>query len=334
MTENYYIVKILRGGGVVLPTTVIYGDVEIRPASSDGISELEAISQSVASARKKEDYEIASRIATVIQASTLEEALLLADQRFVPILDLISVEFALSEFSLTRYGYVKNLDTGDITALQSENFEPSLTFVVPRGPIKKYEFNQWILRQSSELAERYKRSIHWTRSAKWEESIQMAILYRWFAVEALFKQDERDDITSLLLLFLGFPGGHYSRHISRNILSNLSSNPAWASWKKRLQDIVDKIRIFRNDSVHGGFRSVDYTPRELRLYHQVMAYGAARCQGATRSALEANIVTVSEFKDYASLIFEGHGNVEADIFGNIIFSLESGVLPGAANIHI
>jgi hypothetical protein len=292
------------------------------------------ISQSVATARKKVDFEIASRIATVIQAPTLDEAILLADQRFVPILDLVSVEFALSEFSLTKNGYAKNLDTGDITPLHPRDFEPSLTFVVPRGPIKKYEFNQWLLRQSSDLAERYKRSIHWTRSAKWEESIQMAILYRWFAVEALFKQEEGDDISSLLLLFLGFPGGSYSKHISRNLLSNLAQNPAWAKWKRMLQGIVDKIRIFRNDSVHAGFRSVDYTPHELRLYHQIMAYGAARCQGAVRGALQSKIETVSEFKDYAGLIFEGNGNLEDDIFGNIIFSFENGLLPGTTNLHI
>jgi hypothetical protein len=334
MTVNFYIVKILNGGGAVLPSTTIYGEVEIRPASADDKRERDAILQSTATARIKVEHEIASRIATVVQAASLAEAMLLADERFVPILDLLSVDFPLSEFSLTQYGYVKNLDSGDITPIQSQGFGPSLTFVVPRGPIKKSEFNQWFLRQSSDLAERYKRSIHWTRSAKWEESIQMAILYRWFSIEALFKQDEGDDITSLLLLFLGFPGGTYSKHISRGLLSRLAQNSEWTKWKKLSKDIVDKIRVFRNDSVHAGFRSVDYTPHELRLYHQIMTFGASRCQGAVKMALQSKIETVLDFKYYAGIIFEGHGRVENDILHNIIFSLENDTFPGTSRIHI
>ncbi|WP_124478509.1 MULTISPECIES: hypothetical protein [Burkholderia] len=326
---NFYVLKILAGGGAVFPVTEVYGDVEIRPASTDDETEAAAISDSAFEKFPKDEQQIAARIATIVRATSIEEAIRLADEKFVPILDLLSAKFALSDFSLTQVGHVKNLDDGSICPIKSNFLGPSLTFIVPRGVVNKSDFEHWIIRQKTDLAERYKRSLHWARNAKWEKSTQMAILYRWFSVEALFKESENDNISSLLLLYLGFPGGTYSKDISRDLLSQLSKNESWVKWKKLLQGIVEKIRIFRNDSVHSGFRSVDYTADELVLYNTIMTYAASRCQGAVRDALMQRIDTVSDFKSYAGVVFENRGNVVGDIIGNIVFSLDNNVSTSA-----
>ncbi|WP_175663517.1 hypothetical protein [Burkholderia ambifaria] len=320
---NFYVTKVLDGGGIVRPDTGIYGDVELRSAKSDRKDEAEAITTSSSSSKTKIDFEIASRICTIVSAQTTDEAIQLADERFVPVLDLLSAEHALAHCSATSCGYLKNLDSGEIVPIQSNTFNPSLSFLVQQGFINKFNFNQWILKQNTDLASRYMRSLHWSRSAKWEKSVQASILYRWFAIEALFKRDVNDDITSLLLLFLGFPGGTHSRDISRDLLHRLANNEKHKQWKKRLQDIVDKMRIFRNNSVHSGFRSVDYPLADLRLYERVISLSSARCQSAVANALISNIDTIDEFKNQAGSIFERHVNVENDIVGNVIFSLEN-----------
>jgi hypothetical protein len=137
----------------------------------------------------------------------------------------------------------------------------------------------------------------------------------------------------LLLLYLGFPGSTYSKGISRDLLSQLSENESWIKWKKLLRDIVEKIRIFRNDSVHSGFRSVDYTSDELVLYNKIMTYAASRCQGAVRDALTQKITTVPEFKSCAGNIFENRGNVVTDIIGNIVFTLDNNVSASASGAY-
>jgi len=322
---NFYVLKILAGGGAVFPVTEVYGDIEIRPASADDKTEGAAISESASDTSLKNEHQIAARIATIVRAISTEEATRLADEKFVPILDLLSAKFALSDFSVTQVGHVKNLDDGTIYPIKNNLFGPSLTFIVPRGTVNKSDFEHWIIRQTTDLAERYKRSLHWTRNAKWEKSMQMAVLYRWFSVEALFKESEKDNISSLLLLYLGFPGSTYSKDISRDLLLQLSENEIWVKWKRLLRDIVDKIRIFRNDSVHSGFRSVDYTSDELVLYNTIMTYAASRCQGAVRDALTQKIATASDFKSCASTIFENRGNVVNDIIGNIVFTLDNTV---------
>jgi hypothetical protein len=330
---NFYVVKILTGGGAVFPVTEVYGDIEIRPASADDKTEAAAISESASDTLLKNEHQIAARIATIVRATSTEEAIRLADEKFVPILDLLSAKFALSDFSLTQIGHVKNLDDGTICPIKNNFFGPSLTFIVPRGTVNKSDFEHWIIRQTTDLAERYKRSLHWARNAKWEKSTQMAILYRWFSVEALFKESEKDNISSLLLLYLGFPGSTYSKDISRDLLSQLSENESWIKWKKLSRDIVEKIRIFRNDSVHSGFRSVDYTSDELVLYNTIMTYAASGCQGAVRDALTQKIATVPEFKSCAGAIFENRGNVVNDIIGNIVFTLDNNVSASASRAY-
>lgn len=333
MTE-FYVVKLADNGGAVLPGTAVYGDVELRRASSDRKDEKGAISESVAACRTKVDHDFSTRVCTIVPASAIDEALQLADERFVPIMDLLSAEFAVGQFGVLQCGYVKNLETGEINPIKESAYGPSLAFVRDREVIATSKFNQWILTQKTELSERYMRSIHWTRGAKWEKNIQMSVLLKWFAVEALFKENVDDDITGLLMLFLGFPGGTYSRTISRTLLSRLATSAEYQKWKKKIKVNLDSMKRFRNDSVHGGFRNVDYSPKELALYNRIMTFAASRCQNAVQRALIEKLETVSEFKCYASVLFECRENIESDILNTIVYSLENDHFGLVARAHV
>lgn len=320
---NFYVSKLLYNSGIYRADTTVYGEVEIRPPQSDYADEQKVIEESILSSKIDIKQEFTCRIGTIVCCESQKESEVLADERFISVLDLLSAEYLISHIAVAQCGIIKNLDTGDISPIVSHQLNPGTIFVRRNGNLQKYEFNHWIHTQKTELAECYKRSIHWSRNARWDKSIHVKILYHWFAIEALFKQDVNDDISSLLLLHLGFPGSTYARNISRDLLKILDSNTSYMKWKKTIRAMVDDIRVFRNNSVHSGFRNIDFSKEKIRLYNNIMLLGCSRSQAAVKTALANKITTVDEFKEYSGIIFENRENLIGDIIGTIIFNLEN-----------
>jgi len=321
---SFYVCKLLKKPGIAAATEIVYGNVEIRPARLQDTDELVLLKNSVESTKLEAEVEIeiTCRIAVIVQADSPDDADVLADQYFVEALDLLTVEYTLSHLAVAQCGYVKNLDTGKYQVITKQQFAQGMLFTRSLSLMPQINSTQSLVYCSGDLLDRYKRSIHWSRNATWEKSVHLSLLYRWFAVEALFKENEGDDVTSPLMLFLGFPGNGYSKHISRDLLKRLCDDKSYLKWKNQIKAIVDKVRNFRNDSVHSGFRSIDCTPDDLRLYGRLMTIGLSRCQGAVQTGVLNGLKTVPEFKEYAGLIFENRPNVERDIIGTIVHILD------------
>jgi hypothetical protein len=320
----FYVLKLLDNQGVYRPDTFVLGDVELRSPRSDFAEELTAIKKSIENNRIQLNHEVNCRIGTIIHANSLEEASLLADERFVKTLDILSSELPLSNVRLTNCGYIKNLANGELRPIEEASFLPNISFMVRKGKLQPIEFSQWVATQNSDLALRYKRSLHWSRNGKWEKNLQIKILFKWFAVEALFKELPRDNVGPIIRWFLGYPNGPSAVHVSPSLLLKLKSNALYDIWKNRISTSIEAIRTFRNDSVHSGFRNVDFPVHEIRMYNQIMVLGCSRCQGAVKAALSGGIKTVMEFKEFISLIFENNENIVNDVHGNILFSLQNG----------
>ena len=323
---NFYAYKLLKKPGIAAATTIVYGNVEIRPAKSRNSTELAILKKSIAATMPEAEAEIgldaACGIAVIVQAETVDDAETLADEHFVEVLDLLTVEYTMSHLEVANCGYVKNLDTGEYQEITTKQFDPPMIFVSAFGSMQQINPTQLLAYRAGDLTDRYKRSIHWSRNARWEKNVQLSLLYCWFAVEALFKESETDDVTSPLMLFLGFPGGSYSKYISRDLLRQLSENTSYSKWKKQIKVVIDEIRNFRHASVHSGFRSIDCAPDALRLYGRLMTVGLARCQGAVQTGILNGLKTVPEFKEYAGLIFESRQNGVQDIVGNVVHILD------------
>lgn len=320
---SYLVLKILDSQSVALPSTLIYGSVELRSYMADSEHEITVLKESASNNHLDFDkYEFCARILTIVDCESLADAIDISDNKFSEVLDLKSVEFSISNLKASNIGYIKNLNNGNIKPLEKLGFEPSISFVVHQGNIQRFDLANYILSQNTELSCRYLRSLHWARNAKHEKNKQLKIIFYWFAIEALLKESENDNISGVLRWFLGFPNGKKRNEVSNSILNSLSAHARYEYWSKEIVTIVDQIRIFRNDSVHSGFRSVDFTKYELELYTQIMTFGTSRCQGAVQFALTNKITTVSDFKEYIGLIFESKANLVNDIHGNIIFSLE------------
>jgi len=303
--------------------TSVYSGVEIRSHKSDCKAEIEALKKSAESAKLDfNNFSYCARAATLVKSDNIQEAIDLADDRFSEILDLKSIEAPISNYSLSSVGLTKNLETGEVLPIQARGYEPSMAFMTHTGDIQRFDPTNYILSLDTDLSKRYLRSLHWSRNSRHEKNAQIRILFDWFSVEALLKESETDNIGGSMRWFLGFPNGKSALEVSSCIKSSLNSHPEYKIWKKKLPDILDKIRNFRNDSVHSGFRGVDFTRIELELYSQITRLGTSRCQGAVQLALINGLQTVSEFKEYIALIFEENKNLINDVHGNIIFSLD------------
>lgn len=320
----YYVLKLLDNQGVYRPDTFVLVDVELRSPRSDFAEELAAIKESIKGNHTNLEDKLNCRIGTIVQANSTDEASLLADERFVKALDIISSELPISSVRLTNCGYIKDLSTGTIKPILSTCFSPGMSFVMGKGQFRPMEFSQWIAIQNTDLATRYRRSLHWARNAKWERNLQLKILFDWFAIEALFKETPEDNVGPLIRWFLGYPNGPSAALVPSSILQELKSNPLYDAWKNKIQKSIESIRIFRNHSVHSGFRSVDFSVPETKLYSQIIVLGCSRCQRAVALALSNGINTVQEFKENTSLIFEVTENLINDVHGTILFSLQNG----------
>ncbi|MEE9338249.1 MAG: hypothetical protein V3U87_09230 [Methylococcaceae bacterium] len=321
--NTYLVLKVLGSRSICVQNTSIYSDVEIRSHNSDFEDEIEALKKSAESAKLDyNNFSYSGRVVTLVKSNNIQEAVNLAEDRFSEILDLKSIEATTSNYSLSPVGLTKNLETGEVIPIQHGGYEPSMAFMMHRGDTQRFDPTNYILSLDTDLSKRYLRSLHWSRNSRYEKNAQIQILFDWFSVEALLKESETDNIGGLMRWFLGFPNGKLELEVSSYIKSSLNSHPKYIIWKKKLPDILDRIRKFRNDSVHSGFRGVDFTRKELELYGQITRFGTSRCQGAVQLALINGVQTVPEFKEYIALIFEENKNLINDVHGNIIFSLD------------
>lgn len=321
---SFLIVKILDTKSIFIPSTSIFGDVELRSYKADCDEEISAFKESASSHFLDfNDHSICARISTIVNCQDEYDAIETSENSFSKVLDLKSVEFAISNFKTSKIGLIKNLNNGEIKPLLREDFEPSMSFLVNHGSMQCFDATNYILSINNDLSNRYLRSLHWARNSKHESNKQLKILFNWFALEALLKESEHDNIGGLIRWFLGFPNGKAIKEISNTIYGTLKKHPRYEFWSKELIAIIEKIRIFRNNSVHSGFRSAEFTKQELELYNKVMTFGTSRCQAAVNYALINQIQTVSELKEYIVSIFERDEYVISDTHNNIIYSLDN-----------
>ncbi|WP_183000786.1 MULTISPECIES: HEPN domain-containing protein [unclassified Pseudomonas] len=320
----FLVIKILDDQSFSIPSTMVYGDVEIRSYSADTKQEVDALK--ISATERGLDfnkYSVCARIATIVECETFIEAIHFADNRFLEVLDFKSTEFSVSNIKTSPIGLIKDLTTGTLTPITKTGFEPSISFIMNPKTIQRFDSTNYVLSLNNELSERYKRSLHWARNSKNETNQQLKIIFLWFSIEALFKEDETDNcVESYIRLFLGFPNGGQLKLISDTIKANLENHKKYKYWQKELKEVVKKIRNFRNDSVHSGFRSVDFRKETLDLFSTVMIYATSRCQAGVMRGLLSEIGLLSEFKKYAVVLFEDNINLINDVHNNIIHSLD------------
>ncbi|REC94371.1 hypothetical protein [Kushneria indalinina] len=321
---NFLIIKLLDKYSISVSETSVYGTVEIRPHGNDFPFEIDTFKKSANShGLDYEQYMFSARVATCLTSKNIQEALNSAENTFNEILDLKAVETSISKLKISSIGLIKNMDTGETFPLEKVGFEGAMGFLIQRNSIRSYDWINYLLSLDNDLSQRYSRSLHWSRKSNYESNKQLRILFNWFALEALLKESVNDNIVGMVRWFLGFPNGKHRKDVTANTIQKLETHKDYSFWAKKLVKDIDSIRNFRNDSVHSGFRIMDFEKNTLELYENITKFSVSRCQGLANTALLDGLKNVEEFKENVGILFEKTPNAVNDVHNTIIYSLNN-----------
>ena len=263
MSKRFFVTRLLSSIGSYMVMNYSLIRVELRPESMDLLDEKTALEDSVRSFG--EDISVLNRqmrISSIVEADDERQAHLLAEDQFVEAIDALSLsDVIFGRYELAKAGYVRDLSTFRIISRTYANITiyqpPGMSFRNLPGPIRPIGIEQYILITDGDLGKRLLRSLHWFRQANEEPNLQLRVLFRWFAVESICKLTTNDDVITRVLWALGFPRGKTLQELDRSILKKLTTIPTYRNWREQVANVLERIRRFRNDTVHSGFRSID-----------------------------------------------------------------------------
>ncbi|CRL60051.1 hypothetical protein [Proteus vulgaris] len=303
--EKYLVTRILDKNSYFFVNTEIFGDVEIRSSDNDLPIEIEFFKKlTVPILGKKidfEDYKFSNRVSVIVDANNPEDAVNIADEKIIPVLDLKSQFLSFSNIALSKLTIVRNLKTGYITPYINTDGIKSGCFITRNTDIQKYNIINYVIDNkdnNDNLVSRYSRSLHWSHLANDENNKQLKILFNYFCLENLFSRDERDHIDGIVKCFIGFPVKKKQKHISKEILSKLTSSNTYNLVFNNMNGLFESIREFRNKTVHNGFRYFDIEDNKLNLYNEILHLSKFKCLEAVQHALLVkNINTLEELNN-------------------------------------
>lgn len=153
MASFFLITRILDSSSYSYINTEIFGDVEIRSANHDLDVEKtllkKAEGSSFARGLNVSDYDFSNRMSAIVEAENEIEAIRLANDKFVTVLDLKADELALANINLSKVGVVRNLSTGDITAFLIRGIFKSGVFIRNLSDIQRWSTTNFMLDKDS-----------------------------------------------------------------------------------------------------------------------------------------------------------------------------------------
>lgn len=309
MSEIYIVTRLLDQHGMFFPGPQTFNHIELRPSDYDSPWEKLAISKSRKYLGFKDpNPDVNMRISTIISAENSENAYMEAERVFDEALDIIDIgNIGLQRYALIDVGYVKRTSDGHIDVVRSRlTSSPYTGFAIIRGEVQPLSLEQMLLgiAGQTELGRQIRRSLHWARKMRWEVNPQLRVLFRWFSMEAILVEHKDDNIVPRILACLGFFKGKISSYIRPDIIHKQQTYLGYARIKERTEGLLDKIRLFRHDSVHGGFRVQDISDEQLQRYDELSSIAFDFVHRLARQGLVFGIETVSEFLDYLGLVFE------------------------------
>src|SRR5690348_5473515 len=77
---------------------------------------------------------------------------------------------------------------------------------------------------------------------------------------------------------LGFPNGTGAQLLTTDFQKSLRGHSSYESLKRIVRDRLDEVRIFRNSTVHNGFRHQDISRDDLFKLDRITALACGRVQ--------------------------------------------------------
>lgn len=339
------VTQIVRGP--IIFKTYTWGNIEIRQSKYDLPGESKALANSMMSFGLTEEIlreggqnseaEL-SRISTIVNTKEGRQPLAIARERFAEALDVLDIVTMLRKYALLEPGYIRHLDTGRMEPLHPLHSRLPRYFQNPILQIDITRFSPMDLgqivlakqapgRADIDLADRLLRSAYWSRRARTEDNPQLRVLFRWFAIEAIWMIEpsqscsvSNDDVITPIMWAFGFPRGQGSNLITRKASRLRREIEDHDVWKKACSTRLAAIREFRNRSVHNGFRHYDISQREL-LDFDIMTYHAcAAVQRQVELGLVYGFQTAAELLEYLPLLFEA--SCDSNHVRNLLHALQ------------
>ena len=325
----YAITRLLDHRASFRPATYVLGEVELRPDKQDTPFERAALEESLKSTGETVDLKIAMRITTVCEGANPQAADRLAEERFVAALDILDFCAAsgLSEWGILDAGCIRDIATGNVGPRPRVlPFGPFTSFVIQPERFPVRDSAQALFgAPPSDLKTRLQRSIHWSREARWESSRQLQVLFRWFAMESIWKDGDQD-IVPFLMWALGYPNGMGAQQVDRARIAELQAHPLYKPWKDQIDGRLTRMKLFRHDTAHAGFRAQDIAAAELEQFE---ALSSMVCPRVQRCAFDAVVfhgkTTRAELLAYLPQHFNSAQNLVADVTGTVLYLLANPV---------
>jgi hypothetical protein len=274
-------------------------------------SEKSAIQRSMSAYNESpiEPDAVAIRASTIVEADDWESAFQLAEPRIDEALDVLTAinpTRDLSAYRLMEAGCTRDLSTGAVTARTPRHeWKPWMSYMITGSPREwpPRDLAQYALgADRSELGARYVRAAHWSRKADLELNPHMAMLFEWFTAESSWSVVRDDDVIPAIRWTLGFANGQGGQLLSAETQLELATDDQYRPWGRRIEQLLQKIRTIRNQTVHNGFRLIDVPPEDLdqlRTLARLAARGALTCMA---HGILADLDSASELVDYLPLL--------------------------------
>lgn len=301
--QDYLIVNAVAGDLQYNLEPKFIGRAALRNSTIDTPQERAALKKSCQENNDPVDLEKSMRLSIIVTADSIEDAFSFARQSFSETLDIWSAfgSFIGQSVRLTNCAFSIDMSTNEI--------HPYIIFRIPMncvvchaGLFQPVTFPQMISVYDDDFTKRIRRFCHWLRKAYTEEDRQLKILFWWFSLEAILKECESDNIAPNIAMLIGF----CATKKAPNDWALLRENKNYGEFHRFFVETIDKIRKFRNDSVHSGFVPWDISDDDIKLYLFVLNSASARVRIALKSYyINSNrLKNVRDFKSFLEKIFQ------------------------------
>jgi hypothetical protein len=324
--DNYFCIRLLSEASSYLPTTKSYGEVDIRPGNNELDCEIRAINESLKAHKISMNIKACLRLATFVEAVNEEEAIGISEQIFEETLDCFDVlSYGLSKNKLMNIGYVINLSSSQISPLKPKNnILSGFSGIIVREKYPQIDIGQYLLNnRGTDISKSLIRAGYWDRMSKNEVNKQLKFLFKWFAIESLCRINQDEDIMAKLLISLGFISKKYGLIINKLTIQKLLKHPRYKTWRKWIQKYLEKMRKYRNNSVHNAFRLHELTKKDIAIYNTISTWIYGRLRNYISEAINNRIDNLNEFWEYMPVLLENNNNLVNDLHNNIICMLEN-----------
>lgn len=142
MTSSFLITRPLASQSYIYINTEIFGDVEIRSANYDLDIERELLKKAETSTfagkSNASNYDLSNRMSTIVEAENEVEAIQLANDKFVTVLDLKANDLCIADINLSKVGLVRNLSTGSLKCFFIRGSFRSTAFIRNLSDIQRW----------------------------------------------------------------------------------------------------------------------------------------------------------------------------------------------------